>query len=117
MNPQSPSASNIKKVHKSGPLPSYIPPDDQDKLIQQARLNSAHLASVPQAAGSKTPPPGFPSLNGTAGSSDVRAGQAAPSPDRGRQTSGELLLSLASLNMAACVGKTCVAVKLFYVPR
>lgn len=100
MKQQSPPADDIKRVHYSRHLPSFIPPDEQDKLIQQARLNSAHPASVPQAAGNRAPPPGFPSLNGTAGPSDARAGQVAPSPDRGRQTSGvyELLLSVLSLS-------------------
>ena len=95
VKPQSPPADDNKKVHYSGPLPSYISPDEQEKLIMQARLHSAAAASVPQAAASKSPPPGFPSvpsINGFAGPSDAKAAQVAPSPDRGRQTSGELLL-------------------------
>lgn len=81
----------MKKVQYSGRLPSYIPPDEQHRLIAQAKRHSADAASVPQA--SKTPPPGFagtPSFssstaNGAAGDA---AGLVASSPDRGRQASG-----------------------------
>ena len=91
MKAQSYQPDDVKKVHYPGSLPSYIPPDEQQKLIKQARLHSADAASVPQAG--KSPPPGFASTNGFAGPSEARAGQVAPSPDRGRQTSGEPLPS------------------------
>ncbi|DBA74031.1 TPA: hypothetical protein ACH3X1_010851 [Trebouxia sp. C0004] len=85
--------SSIKKVQYSGRLPSYIPPDEQHRLIAQAKLHSADAASVPQA--SKTPPPGFagtPSFSSSTanGFTGDAAGHVAPSPDRGRQASGSL---------------------------
>jgi len=72
-------------------LPSYIPPDEQHRLIAQAKLHSADAASVPQA--SKTPPPGFagtPSFSSSTANEFAgdAAGHVAPSPDRGRQASG-----------------------------
>ena len=75
----------------SGRLPSYIPPDEQHRLIAQAKLHSADAASVPQA--SKTPPPGFagtPSFSSSTANEFAgdAAGHVAPSPDRGRQASG-----------------------------
>lgn len=97
VNRPSQGVATAKKVHPTSPIPtymppddSYIPPDEHQTLITQARLHSAGPASVPQAAAaaSKTPPPGFPSLNGHAGPSDAKAGQVPPSPGRGRQTSG-----------------------------
>lgn len=87
--------SSIKKVQYSGRLPSYIPPDEQHRLIAQAKLHSADAAAGPQ--GSKTPPPGFAGIpsfsgstaNGFAGDA-TGAGHVAPSPVRSRQASGRL---------------------------
>ncbi|DBB07365.1 TPA: hypothetical protein ACH3X3_008852 [Trebouxia sp. C0006] len=85
--------SSMKKVQYSGRLPSYIPPDEQHRLIAQAKVHSADAASVPQA--SKTPPPGFagtPSFSSSTadGAAGDAAGLVAPSPDRGRQASSSL---------------------------
>ena len=80
--------ASIRKVQYAGPLPSYIPEDELQRLLNQ---------SGALAAANKAPPPGFAnspafpssSANGVPGLSDVLTGQPAPSPNRGRQTSGE----------------------------
>lgn len=103
---------STKKVQYTGRLPSYIPPDEQQKLIMQAKLHSADAASGSQAAAIKTPPPGFAgtpsfsSSNGFAGPSEAAGpGIVAPSPDRGMTSSN------------CCSEKKCLTAKCSMVPE